>query len=155
MCFLLAVVVSDFRHQRIPNVLNLVALLAALAVQSTAGIGGLMTGLAGAAVGLAVFLPFYAFGGMGAGDVKAMAAAGSFLGPLGAFLAGCLALVAGFGFAMYLFMIRVGSIQLPWQRFAWNSKGADTQRPGFPYAGAIAVGCVITLWYLERLAPLA
>ena len=45
-----------------------------------AGWEGLFYSLAGTAVGLAVLLPAYAVGGMGAGDVKLMAGVGAWLG---------------------------------------------------------------------------
>jgi prepilin peptidase CpaA len=155
IAYLLAAVVTDLRSQRIPNRLNLAAIGIALALQfSASGPSGLLVALAGLGVGLAMFLPFYAFGGMGAGDVKAMAAAGSFLGPSGAFLAAGLALVAGGGIAMILFMERIGSIRLPWQTSEGGAQTAGQPIAGFPYAGAIAVGCVIALWYLGRLGTL-
>ena len=155
IAYLLAAVITDLRHHRIPNRLNLAAIGIALALQfSASGPNGLLVALAGLGVGLVIFLPFYAFGGMGAGDVKAMAAAGSFLGPSGAFLAAGFALVAGSGIAMILFMDRIGSIRLPWQTSDEGAQAAGLPIAGFPYAGAIAVGCVIALWYLGRLGTL-
>ena len=87
---------SDLRQQRIPNVLSLFGLLAALALQGLAGgVHGLLWGLAGATVGLLCFAPLYLLRAMGGGDVKLLAAVGAFLGPQGAFVAASLSLVAG------------------------------------------------------------
>lgn len=155
ICYLLAAVITDLQSQRIPNRLNLAAIFVALALHTTAsGLTGFLLALAGLGVGLAMFLPFYAFGGMGAGDVKAMAAAGSFLGPFGAFLAAGAALLAGGCFAMFLFMVRLGTIRLPWQTADGEAEAAGPPVTGFPYAGAIAVGCVIALWHLGPLGAL-
>ena len=79
---LMAVVEEDVRHRRIPNRLTGFGLAAALVhAVWTAGPGGLLTALAGAAVGLAVLgLPFV-LRVLGAGDVKAVMALGAFSGP--------------------------------------------------------------------------
>ncbi len=56
----------------------------------TGGSPGLLWSLEGTALGLALLLPLYAIGGMGAGDVKLMAGVGAWVGPaltLGAFVA--------------------------------------------------------------------
>ena len=45
--------------------------------------------------GLAVFFPFFALGGMGAGDVKLMAAIGAWLGPGMALMTALYGAVAG------------------------------------------------------------
>lgn len=53
------------------------------------GLPALLTSVEGVLVGLAVLLPLYMIGGMGAGDVKLMAGVGAWVGPwvtLGAFL---------------------------------------------------------------------
>ncbi|MGI9263963.1 MAG: A24 family peptidase [Gammaproteobacteria bacterium] len=154
ICYLLAAVFTDVRSHRIPNQLSLSAIAVAFVLQLMAsGATGLLAALAGLGVGLIMFLPFYAFGGMGAGDVKAMAAAGSFLGPLGAFLAAGLALVTGSGIAMILFMVRLGDRRVP-QHTDGNAQTAQGQPGGFPYAGAIAIGCFVALLYLGRLPTL-
>ena len=49
----------------------------------------------GWAVGAALFLPLFALGGMGAGDVKLLAAIGAWLGPTGALWTGLYGALAG------------------------------------------------------------
>ena len=56
---------------------------------------GFLWSLGGAAAGLLILLPVYAIGGVGAGDVKLLAAAGSFLGPAGTLIAAVATLGAG------------------------------------------------------------
>lgn len=62
----------DLRHRRVPNLLNLGILLAAFAWHSRSG--SVPAAFGGAALGLAALLMPYFTGGMGAGDVKFMAA---------------------------------------------------------------------------------
>jgi prepilin peptidase CpaA len=76
--------VTDLRERRIPNWLTggtvLVGLVANAAI---GGPLGLLVALGGAALGLAVLLPFYALRGVGGGDVKLLAALGAVLGAHG------------------------------------------------------------------------
>ncbi|MDD3580628.1 MAG: prepilin peptidase [Desulfobacca sp.] len=73
---------GDVRTQRIPNYLTLSAALAGLMFQGVfQGWGGLLNGGAGLLLGFGLLLLPYALGGMGAGDVKALAALGAWLGP--------------------------------------------------------------------------
>jgi len=75
---------TDLRSRRIPNALVLSGLIAGLVLNShVAGLAGVGASLAGAGLGLAMFLPFLLLGGMGGGDVKLMAALGSLVGPAG------------------------------------------------------------------------
>src|SRR5437660_8307386 len=88
--------VSDVRTRRIPNVLTFGAAAAAL-VYLFAAHGWL--GLAGAgegwAVGVLLFFPFFALGGLGAGDVKLLGAMGAWLGPRAVFWVAVYASLAG------------------------------------------------------------
>jgi len=73
--------VTDIIGQRVPNWLTLSALLLAVTLHTIAsGTDGLLFSLAGFGAGFALLIPFYALGGMGAGDVKLLAAVGAFMG---------------------------------------------------------------------------
>jgi prepilin peptidase CpaA len=103
---LTAAVWHDVKARRIPNALVLPGALAGLALQGLLPAGGglyttpfgalgLLPGLAGMALGLALLLPMYMLGTMGAGDVKLLAMTGAFLGPQQVLGAGLLSLLAG------------------------------------------------------------
>ena len=77
-----AACVTDIRSRRIPNLLTFGAALAAIVFHTFAsGLDGLSAATFGWLLGVAMFLPFFALGGMGAGDVKLLAALGAWLGP--------------------------------------------------------------------------
>jgi prepilin peptidase CpaA len=93
LVLLIVVVRHDIMSHRIPNQLVLIGVLLGLALNGVlpAGWGfnsvipgglGWLTALQGMAVGLALFLPIYWLGAMGAGDVKLMAMVGAFVGPV-------------------------------------------------------------------------
>jgi prepilin peptidase CpaA len=73
---------GDARTRRIPNYLTLGTALAGLAFNSIfLGWAGLVQGAMGMLLGFAFLILPYLWGGMGAGDVKALAALGAWLGP--------------------------------------------------------------------------
>ncbi len=83
--FLLALVMawSDIKTNRIPNYLTLGVALAGLAYQTgSRGWAGLADGFLGMCLGFALLIFFYWRRDLGAGDVKALAALGAWLGPM-------------------------------------------------------------------------
>jgi len=146
---------SDLRARRIPN--RLVLLTAAvgttLAVAAGGWTGGLLRAGGGMITGLAVWFPFFAFGMMGAGDVKLFAAAASFLGARAAvegalytaLYGGVLAaafMVATSGWSASLF--RIGhAAQTP----MLLRQVPTTHGRRLPYALAIAAGVLTALWW--------
>lgn len=94
----------DGKEKRVPNWLNALLLSAGIAMQCGHPEGaGLGKALAGAGVGLGVLIVPWMIHGMGAGDVKLMAAIGAWFGPqmtLWAFVVGAM-----FGAAIGIIMI--------------------------------------------------
>jgi prepilin peptidase CpaA len=92
---LVAVVIAagayDLRTRKIPNWLNLSGVVLGFGLNALLLHGhGLLLAILGLGLSLLVYVPLYAVRGMGAGDVKLMAAIGSIAGPqnwLGIFLA--------------------------------------------------------------------
>jgi len=78
----LLAMITDIRDRRIPNALSVsLCLLGLLFRTATGGWPGCLDSFLGFAVGFAVLFLLYAVGGGGAGDVKFMAAVGTWLGP--------------------------------------------------------------------------
>src|SRR5712691_7755539 len=97
----------DLYRRRIPNALTLGAALAALVVSSyTGGLAGAGSSVTGWVIATALWLPLYALGGMGAGDVKLIAAVGAWLGPADVIHAALYAAIAGAVFAVALALAR-------------------------------------------------
>lgn len=111
--FLFLCCATDTFLDEIPNPLNLALILVAILYHGVnAGMGGIATALLGLLLGGALLLIPYLLGGMGAGDVKALAALGALLGPAGIFQTFLYASLIG-GFVALLYLIaRTGAIQL-------------------------------------------
>jgi prepilin peptidase CpaA len=74
--------IVDVRSRRIPNWLTAGLVLSGMLLSVWRyGVAGIWIALAGAALGLAILLPFYAIRAIGAGDVKLLAGLGAVLGP--------------------------------------------------------------------------
>jgi prepilin peptidase CpaA len=152
----------DMQRHRIPNVLSLGGIVLGIALQGWAsGLPGIIAGAGGTAVGIGIFLPFYLAHGMGAGDVKLMGTVGAFLGPKFALLASGLCLGAGGVLAIIILISRGGLKDLA-IRYMSTFKCLITTgklshippKPGevasvkFPYATAIGIGTLVTLWWM-------
>ncbi len=84
---LLVASVNDLFYRKIPNWLTFSSLLIGIILQSIfRGFEGFGYSLQGVGVGFALTFFLYLAGGLGAGDVKLMAAIGGFLGPKEIFL---------------------------------------------------------------------
>ncbi|NNC65696.1 MAG: hypothetical protein HKN84_12990 [Gammaproteobacteria bacterium] len=148
--FLGAAVFSDLLTRRVPNALVALMLLTGLIFQlATASslASGLLMSFGGAGVGFLILLPFYALGGMGAGDVKLLAASGSFLGLHGALIAGVCTLVAGTVLGLLVLgfrVLRAASLA----RRPDEAIPAEPAAPQLPYSLAISVGALtaVTQW---------
>ena len=152
--------IPDLRTRRIPNALTLGAAVVALAFHAaTAGLPGLATSAGGWALGAALFFPFFALRGMGAGDVKLLAAVGAWLGPAQVIWVALITSVAGgvLGVFVALFYgyLRNALGNLFSLLMQWRVSGirpiekltlSGHRGPRLAYAVPIAVGTLVTLW---------
>jgi prepilin peptidase CpaA len=152
-------VASDVRTRRIPNLLTFGAAAAALGFSVIeGGVNGTMTALLAWFVGAALFFPFFALGGMGAGDVKLLAALAAWLGPADAVYLAAFAAIAGGAIAVVVALLHgytrqaISNIWL--MLMHWRLVGPkpvpgltlrDGRAPRLAYAIPIAVGVLCTL----------
>jgi len=153
---LLAVAVAiDFNRHRIPNLIVLLGLVSGLLGQAyLVGISGIGSAFLGVLIGFVLFLPFYALGGMSAGDVKLMAMVGAFLGPLATVSAAALSLIMGSVFGLLILLYKKQLFRLVQRYWAMVSlrtyitpQADDAARQRFPYAIAIFTGTLISLFW--------
>jgi prepilin peptidase CpaA len=160
---LVLVTVTDIKSHRIPNILTFGGALVGIGLHILwAGSEGLLIGFYGFTAGLLLLLPFHLFGGgMAAGDVKLMAAAGAFLGPKATLIAVCSSLIVGSLLGIGFLVLR-GGLMSALRRYFSTMKcfvvtgtfsyvpphPSEAAASKFPYAVAIAMGTVITLLWL-------
>jgi prepilin peptidase CpaA len=150
----------DLRTRRIPNELTFGAAAAGLLVLGmTSGLAGVANSVTGWACGVALFFPFFALRGMGAGDVKLLAAFGAWLGPADTLQLALSAAIAGGILALALacanHYLSTLLQNLRLLVITWAIAGPcvvetltlDTARgPRLAYAVPLTIGAVITLW---------
>lgn len=152
---------QDVRNRRIPNVV--VAVLGVLGVIYSVvvepGTPALLRAVGGLATGLVCWLPFYALGWLGAGDVKLFAAAGAWLGPVRTVEGALIGALAGAVLAVGWMIWSYG-----WKRTATTLSVATAapeilapdgrhidRRRTLPYGVALAVGALAAAWLSRTL----
>jgi prepilin peptidase CpaA len=146
VAFVVAVVYTDWRYRRIPNAFTYPVMAAGLVLGALEGIpgevmaNGLIDHVAGLVVGFLIAYPFYAMGGLKAGDGKYLMAVWAMRG-LGLLLAGAVygALLGG--------VIALGFIAV---RRLRPADGATTSMGGvmktwIPYGVALGLGTIVAL----------
>lgn len=161
LAVLVAAVVADLRTRKVPNLIGLGGCALGLACGAVLGdwAGFLFSG-AGLLVGFALLLPLYILKGMGAGDVKLMAATGSFLGPAITLDAVLYTFLAGGLLALIVVVHSIGAAELARQlldslrhlvlRRVWiggpRSVDSTVRKLRFPYALAIGLGAILSVY---------
>jgi prepilin peptidase CpaA len=108
---LVVVSLTDVAYQRIPNAITYpLAAFGLIFHFASAGMAGFWFSISGILAGAGLLLPFYVLGGMGAGDVKLMAAVGSILGPSGVFTASLYSALVGGLYALVI-LYRHGALR--------------------------------------------
>jgi len=123
------------------------------------GFMGLFLSMMGTAVGMALFMIAYSFGGMGAGDVKLMGVVGSFLGAKNVIWACLFSGISGGIFGLFYliyrgnaksYLIRYYNIiktLLIMGKIYYIPPAEEEKKMKFPYGIAIASGTIIFIFW--------
>jgi prepilin peptidase CpaA len=155
-----AACVTDIRSRRIPNVLTFGAAGTAVVFHALAPSGaGLPAAVAGWFIGAAIMFVPFALRGLGAGDVKLIAALGAWLGPVDAVWLALYAGVAGFVMALvvalYSGYLRKAFSNVWFLLQHWTVNGIrpledisleGSSGPRLAYALPIFAGLVMAIW---------
>lgn len=152
--------VTDFRTRRIPNRVCL-ALLAGGIAYSVETLGwprGLGFAAGGVLVGFGLWVPFYALRWLGAGDVKLVAAAGAWLGSIGALRASALGAVVGGALSLAVMlmhrspkhvatdvMLLLNTVRRQPTTIRAGMESSDQQL--MPYGVALSIGALLAAWF--------
>jgi prepilin peptidase CpaA len=106
LTLLLTASITDFQSSRIPNLLTYPTMLVGIIYHSIFnGVDGLFFSAQGLGLGIALLILPYMVGGMGAGDVKLMGAAGGLLGPKDVFYSFLFSAIVGGFYAIAVILI--------------------------------------------------
>jgi prepilin peptidase CpaA len=146
VAFVVAVVYTDWRYRRIPNAFTYPVMLAGLVLGALEGLPGevfaqgLLDHVAGLVVGFLIAYPFYAMGGLKAGDGKYLMAVGALRG-VGLLLGGAVygALLGG--------VIALGFIAVRRLRPADGATASmgGVMKTWIPYGVALGLGTLVAL----------
>lgn len=151
---------TDIKSRRIPNLLTFGGAAVGIAARLVLdGWTGAAWGLGGWTLGLLMLLPLFLLRGMGAGDVKLLAALGAWVGPrlvawtglYGAIAGGVLAVaVASWHGVFRQTLVNVGLLTTHWRVAGLGPvEGLTLQTsrgPKLPYAIPLTCGLVVALW---------
>ncbi len=151
---------TDLRTRRIPNVLTFSAAAGALVFHLlTGGWSAAGWSIGGWVLGALLFFPMFALRGMGAGDVKLLAAVGAWLGPSQVATAALITSIAGGVIALAVALghgyLTTAGRNLWMLLTSWRVMGLrpvdeltleGARGPRLAYAVPIAIGTLVTLW---------
>jgi prepilin peptidase CpaA len=150
----------DLRTRRIPNWLTIGSAAAAVVFHgATGGAGAVVVSGLGWGASAALLIAPYALGGLGAGDVKLVAALGAWLGPGDSFSLTMYTCIAGAVMAVVVAVwhgyLRQALRNLWLLLTYWRVSGlrpvpeltlSTSKGPRLAYAAPILVGTIVTLW---------
>lgn len=163
----------DGKQLKVPNAITFPMIIAgwlystiAYAMAGEAWYTGLGWSLAGTAVGLACLYPFYMIGGMGAGDVKMLAAIGAWVHCSDTFYAFCLTTIIGAALSVlmivfsksaqkhynqfFLILNEITSIRDP-EKLSEIAKERKSSMRLLPYGIPIAIGTILHFAWMGQL----
>ena len=154
---LAAACVTDVRVRRIPNIVVLALAVSGLAYSAVAAPSpaAMLRGVATLGLGFAIWIPLYALGKLGAGDVKLFAAGSAWLAPIAVLNAALFTALAG-GVLALVWLFRSQGALLAAVRLSQGPAAlaqplpVDARAAKLPYGIAMAVGLSLAAW-LPRL----
>ena len=155
---------TDVRTQRIPNSVVLVGIVAGLSTSMLTDGIGILNSLMGGSLGLILFLPFYFYRILGAGDAKLLMAIGTFSGSPGIVY---IALITGISGGILALLMAVyyqsfvqvaknthSAVEIFVSQYSLRKKisahGLEISKRKFPYAIAIGTGTLI--YFILRIS---
>jgi prepilin peptidase CpaA len=144
-----AAAISDLRSRRIPNWIPVSGAALGFVLQVwNGGFYGALSSLAGAGLGLGIFMALYIAGGMGAGDVKLFSAVGALVGPQALIIVFIFTGLLG-GIAALALSVSRGRLRETLEKTGALALGirtapaADSLR--LPYGAVIAAGALLSV----------
>ena len=152
--------ITDLRSRRIPNLLTFSAAGAGILFHLVSGgVNAALYSVGGFVLGALLFFPLFALRGMGAGDVKLLAAIGAWLGPKQIVIVALASSIAGgiigilvalaYGY-LKTALINLWTLLMHWRVVGIRPLPEVTlegaRGPRLAYAIPIAIGTVVTLW---------
>ena len=147
---------TDVREYRIPNWLTGSLVCFGIGANTwMKGWSGFLFSVEGMLVGLACLMFFFIQGGMGAGDVKLLAAIGAIIGTKQVFFAFCFAAMLG-GIYSLVVLFGIGGFRYLWERVflllttlrcsqsVITAESANGTEPKLRYALVIGLGTIVT-----------
>lgn len=151
--------VTDVRSSRVPNGITFSLALVGLGFHTISDSGnGILFSLEGLGLGLVLLLGFYVYGGMGAGDVKLLAAIGAVVGPLNIFVGFLFASLLGGLYAVAMMVwhlglagtaerIKIILVSMVFMKVNVTDSLEQTTLPKLRYALVIGLGTLIGQGY--------
>ncbi len=151
--------IMDVRSSRVPNFITFPLALVGLGFHTIADSGnGFLFSVEGLGLGFSLLIGFYAYGGMGAGDVKLLAAVGAVVGPVNVFEGFLFAALLGGLYAVAMMIwhlglaktaerIKVILISMVFMRVNVTASLEQTVLPKLRYALVLGLGTLMGLGY--------
>jgi prepilin peptidase CpaA len=160
---------SDVKTRRIPNYLTFGCALTGLGYQlGFHGSTGVAHGFLGMGLGFIMLIPFYAKGGLGAGDVKALAGLATWLGPLQTIFLFIYMGISGLFFVVVILwwkgllwskirqtwedLVNFVLLYLLMRTYPSRPRSTTSSTEGIPYAVTLAIGMAILCWRGLRIS---
>ena len=156
---LIAAGITDVRSSRVPNAITFPLALVGVGFHTISESGnGLFFSLEGLGLGLLLLLGFYVYGGMGAGDVKLLAAIGAIVGPYNVFMGFLFASLFGglYAVAMMCWHLGLGHtaerikallVSMVFMKINMAASLEETPLPKLRYALVIGLGTLVGQGY--------